>query len=136
MRLFRILALGVAIAGAALSAHAQTAQPVVPGYISTSCQGASPCFVPYSGQNTLNITASTVVKATAGRLVRVSVIVAGGSAGGCYDVATTGAAAQANQILAIPTTATAGTVYFLDFPTSAGIVCMPGSSGVLAVAYD
>ena len=133
--------LAAAFALALLSpAAAQTAaQPVIPGYITINgCASANqtPCFVAFSGSSSLKITAAAVVKATSGRLVRVSVVVAGSTAGSCNDAATTGAATTANQILAIPTTITAGTVVYLDFPTTNGIVCTPGTGGQLAVSFD
>ena len=134
-----ILALCAALYSPAVFAQASGAAPVIPGYIASSgcpSTATTPCFVPFSGQSALNISAASVVKATAGRLVRVSVIVLGSTAGSCNDSATTGGAAQANQILAIPASAPVGSVYYLDFPTSNGIVCTPGASGVLAVSYD
>lgn len=82
--------------------------------------------------STVNITAATVVKASPGVLVRVSVIVAGSAAGTVNDAVTTGAAAAANQIGTIP--ATLGT-YVFEWPCSAGIVVVPGTGQTLAVAY-
>ena len=79
-----------------------------------------------------NITANTVVKATAGRVAKISVIVAGSGAGSVHDSATTGAAATANEIAVIP--ATAG-VYDIDFPVSNGIVIKVGTGQTLAVSY-
>jgi len=85
------------------------------------------------GQKTFfNITAATVVKATAGRIAKVSVIVAGSAAGSIYDAATTGAAGAANEIAVIP--ATAGMIN-LDFPVSNGIVVTPGTGQTLAVSF-
>lgn len=82
--------------------------------------------------NKLNITAATVVKATAGRICTVVVNVAG-AAGTLNDCATTGAAAAANLIFAIP--ATVG-VYKVDFPCLAGIVVAPGAAQVVSVSFD
>lgn len=86
-----------------------------------------------TGQKTfLNITATTLVKAKAGRIAKVSVIVAGSGAGSVYDAATLGAAGVSNEIAVIP--ATAG-VYDIDFPVSNGIVLSPGTGQTLAISY-
>ncbi len=79
-----------------------------------------------------NITAAMAVKASAGRLVRVNVVVAGSAAGTANDCATTGAAAAANEIASIPNTV--GTYYF-DWPCATGIVVVPGTGQTLAVSY-
>lgn len=79
-----------------------------------------------------NITAAVAVKATPGRICRVSVIVAGSAAGTVNDVATTGAAAVANQVATIPNTV--GN-YDIQFPCATGIVIVPGTGQTLAVSY-
>jgi hypothetical protein len=79
-----------------------------------------------------NITAATVIKATPGRLVRISVVTAGSAAGTANDCDTTGAAAIGNQIAAIPNAV--GTIV-LEWPCATGIVVVPGTSQVLAVSY-
>ncbi len=79
-----------------------------------------------------NITAATVIKATPGRLVRISVVTAGSAAGTANDCATTGAAAATNEIAAIPNTV--GQI-MLDWPCATGIVVVPGTSQVLAVSF-
>lgn len=81
----------------------------------------------------LNITASTVVKAVAGRIAKVTVVTAGTGEGTINDAATVGAAAVANQVFEVPTTV--GT-YSVDFPVSNGIVVVPGPGQVLAVSYS
>jgi len=81
----------------------------------------------------LNITSATVVKAVAGRIVKVSVIVAGSAAGSVNDVATTGAVAAANEIAVIPNTVG---VFDVDMPTSNGIVVTPGTGQTVAVSYN
>jgi len=80
-----------------------------------------------------NLSASTVVKATAGRVARVSVIVAGSGAGTINDVATTGGAATANEIASIPNTLG---VYDIDMPCTTGIVFVPGSGMTAVVSYS
>jgi len=81
----------------------------------------------------LNISAATAVKAVAGRIVKVSVIVAGSAAGTINDAATTGAAASANEVAVIPNTVG---VYDIDMPTSNGIVIVPGTGQTVAVSYN
>jgi hypothetical protein len=71
----------------------------------------------------LNITTSTVIKGTSGRLVRVNVVVAGSTAGAANDCTTTGAAAAGNEIAAIPNTV--GPIW-LDWP------CLSASWSCLA----
>jgi hypothetical protein len=80
-----------------------------------------------------NITTATVVKATPGRLVRISVIVAGSAAGTANDCATTGAAAVGNQITVIPNTV--GPMQPIDWPCATGVVVVPGTGQTLAVSY-
>ena len=80
----------------------------------------------------LNITAATVVKAAPGRLVRVSVIVAGSATGTVNDVATTGGVGTANQVGTIPTAL--GTTIF-DWPCATGITVVPGTGQTVAVSY-
>jgi hypothetical protein len=88
---------------------------------------------PAGSSNRYNITSATLVKASAGRVVRVSVIVAGSTAGTVNDCATTGAAAASNQVATIP--ATVG-VLSLDWPCATGLVLVPGTGQTLAVSYS
>ena len=83
--------------------------------------------------STYNLSASTVVKATPGRAIRVSVITAGSTAGTLNDCTTTGAAAASNQIASIPN---AVGVIYLDWPTTAGLVYVPGTGQVVAINWD
>lgn len=78
-----------------------------------------------------NVAASTVIKAGPGRLVRVSVIVAG-AVGTVNDCLTVAAAAVGNQIGVVP--AAIG-VYYFDWPCLTGIVYVPGAAQVIAVSY-
>jgi N-acetylglucosamine kinase-like BadF-type ATPase len=80
----------------------------------------------------LNITAATVVKATPGRAVMISVIVAGSGAGAVYDHATTSGVGAANEIFIVPDTAGA---YLIDWPCLVGIVVAPGTGQTLAISY-
>jgi len=85
------------------------------------------------GQNVFfNISANTLVKATSGRVAKVSVITAGSAPSTVHDSATIGAAGAANEIAAIPNTIG---VYNIDFPVSNGIVIKIGTGQVLAISY-
>lgn len=88
----------------------------------------------------LNITAPTVVVAVSkdqsnaqARVCRVSVTVAGSTAGSINDAATVALAVTANQVASIPNTV--GT-YLIDFPLLNGLVVTPGTGQTLAVTYD
>lgn len=54
----------------AVAAQAQTAMPVTPGYMSTTCPGVGPCFVPtgdrppISGFGTLAVTSASALVST------------------------------------------------------------------------
>ena len=82
---------------------------------------------------TYNITAATVVKATPGKIAKISVIVAGSAAGSANNCITTGAAAVGNQVAAIP--AAVG-VIDVNWPCSAGITIVPGTGQTIAVSYS
>lgn len=82
--------------------------------------------------STLNITAATIVKASAGRIFRFSVVVAGSATGTVNDCATTAAAAASNQIATTPTTL--GTT-ILNWPCTTGIVIVPGTGQTIAVTW-
>jgi hypothetical protein len=86
----------------------------------------------------LNITAPTVVKATAGTVYRVVVLtVATAGTFGVYDTATAGGAAAATAIFQETANwPAAGTVLYLEFPCNAGIVVNPGTGGVVAVSFS
>lgn len=95
-------------------------------------QSALPVDAYTAGASTaLNVTSPTIIKTTPGRLVRISVIVAGAS-GTANDCNTTGAAAASNQVAVIP--ATIGPVW-LDWPCLAGIVAVPGAGQTISVAF-
>jgi hypothetical protein len=91
-------------------------------------------FVPYAGGNfsSLDVTAASVVKATPGVLVTITVLVAG-AAGAAYDSTSTSGNTAADQICVIP--AAVG-IYALNWPCFNGIVIAPGASQVVSVAYS
>lgn len=73
----------------------------------------------------LNNTAAKVIKATPGRICRAVVIAGGTAANGAFsinDCATVAAAAAANLVWSLPSGATAGSTFEIDFPTTVGIV--------------
>lgn len=91
--------------------------------------GSQPVF---SGDKVAyNVAASAVIKASPGRLVRVSVITAG-AVGTVNDCLTVAAAAVGNQIGVIP--AAIG-VYYFDWPCLTGIVYIVGAAQVVAIDY-
>lgn len=93
---------------------------------------AVPPASPGGSSSALNLTAATLVKAGAGRLIRISVTVAGTAAGSANDAATTAGAAATNQLASIPN---AVGVIYLDFPVTNGIVVTPGTGQSLSVSY-
>ena len=101
------------------------ATPVGPVTVSAALPGGN--------RAALNITAAIAVKATPGVFAKVSVIVAGSTAGTLNDVATTGGAAAANQFGTVPNTV--GT-YTFDWPCGTGIVVVPGTGQTLAVSFS
>lgn len=131
-------ACAAALFASAGSALAQYAKPSTP---TTS----SPTFPidPVTGAATggggvsrsLNVTAATNIKASPGRVFRVILNTAGSTASSIIDSTGTSVTA-ANTILTIPTTATAGTVFYLDWPCTAGISVVPGTSAVIAISYE
>jgi hypothetical protein len=77
-----------------------------------------------AAKSALNVTAAAVIKAGAGRLAKVIIVVVG-SAGSLTlnDCATTGAAAAGNQIITVPFgSLTVGQVLALDVPITTGLV--------------
>jgi Mg2+/citrate symporter len=89
----------------------------------------------------LNVTAAAVLQtnqaasygAPVARIARVSVIVAGSTAGGVYDSATVVGAIAAAQLFVIPNTVG---VYLVDMPCVAGLTVVPGTGQTVAVSYD
>lgn len=82
---------------------------------------------------TLNITAPTVVKAAAGTVGTVSIVVKGTGNGRLNDCATTGAAVASNTFFALDDTVTSATV--LNFPCATGIVVIPGTGMTIAISW-
>jgi len=80
-----------------------------------------------------NITAATVVKTGGGRLIKISVIVAGSAAGAAYDYASTSGVSAASEIFVIPNTVG---IYEIDWPLATGLVIVPGTGQTIAVSYQ
>lgn len=81
--------------------------------------------------NVTNITAPTVVKYSSGRIVNVSVLVAGDSAGTVYDSATINS--TINPLFAIPNMLG---VFNANMPAAFGILVVPGTGQTVSVSYS
>jgi hypothetical protein len=81
--------------------------------------------------NFAGLTAPTVVKATGGRVARISVIVAGSATGLVYDGATL--TATSKPLWVIPTTVD---VFEVNIPTSFGLLVVPGSGQTVSGSYS
>ena len=100
--------------------------------LQTDAQGALRTSV--GGVNVAyRLTAATVVKASPGRCITVSVIVAGTATGTANDVTNTAGVAVANQFGTIPNTVG---VYNFEWPCLSGIVIVPGTGQTVSVAFN
>jgi len=81
----------------------------------------------------LDLTAATVVKATPGFAVTISVLATSSTAGAIYDAKLTTGNTVANQIAVIP--ATVGN-YVVNFPAKVGITVAPGTGQTVAISYN
>jgi len=88
---------------------------------------------PYNVKQALNLSASTVIKASRGFVATVNVLTAGSAPGEVHDCATTGTASAANKVAVIPNTV--GT-YTLNFPCLTGITYILGTGQVISVSYQ
>lgn len=79
----------------------------------------------------LNVTATTAVKSSAGRIARINVLVADGAVS-VHDVATTGAVAAGNKVATLPDVVGS---YSIDFPCANGIVVVPNGS-TISVSFN
>lgn len=82
-------------------------------------------------QNAAGLTTDTVVKAAAGRIAVVSVIVAGSASGFVYDSVNT--AITTRPLYVIPMTVG---VYVVNLPASFGIFVSPGTGQTVTVSYS
>lgn len=83
----------------------------------------------------LDITAAILVRGSPGRLVSISVLVAGTTVGSANDSASISGASAANQIAVIPEAVTAEPLV-INWPCANGIVITPGTGQTLAVSYS
>lgn len=89
----------------------------------------------------LNQIAAVAVKAAPGRLAKVLIVAGGTASNGSFvfnDCLTVGAATAANEVIAIPSGTTAGTVITLDWPFAVGIVmsAVPSAgSPIASISY-
>lgn len=89
-------------------------------------------YLNVSGASSLaGITAPTVLKSAAGRLTRVSVIVAGSATGAIYDSAVTGATTKPLYVIPM----TVGVVE-VNLPVNFGVLVVPGSGQTVTVSYS
>lgn len=97
--------------------------------------GATQAFNQVNGLSTLEgITAPTVVKASPGRVVCVSVIVEGSATGMIYDSAS---ATQKNALWVIPMAAASnGEPYRVGMAADYGILVVPGTGQSVTVSWS
>lgn len=101
--------------------------------IAVALSNASQTYLSVQGQITQNaMTADTLVKDSGGRVVVVSVIVAG-AAGSIHDAQSIALATSANKIAVIP--ATVGP-FTLNMPFRNGLVVSPGAGQTVSVSYS
>lgn len=81
--------------------------------------------------NAADISAATLVKSGAGRVVRLSITVAGSANGAIYDANTVSATTR--KIFTIPNTLG---IVDVNFPMGYGIVVAPGTGQTVAVSYS
>jgi hypothetical protein len=79
-----------------------------------------------------NLTTDTVVKASAGRIMRISLIATGSATGTVYDATST--ADTSRPIYTIANSATGVTL--VDIPCQYGIVVAPGSGQTVSGSYS
>ena len=100
--------------------------------IVTAINNATQTYLAVSGARiATNLTTTTVVSANAGRLVNVSVIVAGSATGMIYN-ANNGAVTTA-PLYVIPDTTG---VYEVNLPVTNGIVVIPGTGQTVTISYS
>jgi hypothetical protein len=82
-------------------------------------------------QNFTGLTAATVVKASAGRIANISVIVAGSADGAVYDSTATGDTSK--PLFVIPMTVG---VYVVNLPASFGVTIAPGTGQTVSGSFS
>jgi hypothetical protein len=104
--------------------------------IVTALGTASQNFLNVNGiTNAANISVPTVVKTSAGRIARVSIIVAGSATGFVYDGASL--TATTKPLWVIPAAAQPnGEPYEVNFATSFGLLIVPGAGQTVSVGFS
>ena len=97
---------------------------------------AADVYLSVNGKSTLeNITVPTIVKATAGRVASVSIIVSGSSTGYLYDA--NNLTNTTAPLWIIPETAQPnGEPYVVNMPTNTGLICVPGTGQSVTVNWS
>lgn len=90
---------------------------------------------PGGARSVLNVTTTTVIKASPGTLFKVLVVTPPTGAGGIYDSATTTGLGASNLIDSIGTGLSASYAFDLSWPCEVGITINPGTGGVVSVSY-
>jgi hypothetical protein len=144
-KLLRIAALAAVLALVSLGAAADQAQNVVSdgttwqgwrqaGTGANAALGAGRVASEGGHSSALNVAAATNIKAAAGRLYKVIVVVTAATASNVCD--STVACAAGTNLLVIPASTTAGTVYDVNWPMNTGIRLEPGAGVTLAASFD
>jgi hypothetical protein len=96
----------------------------------TALNNAYQAYLNVQGQTSLaDISKSTVVKKTAGRIATVSILTAGSTQGVIYD----SNSGNKNPIFIIPNTVG---FQFVNFPVSTGILVVPGTGQIVSISYS
>ncbi len=98
----------------------------------TAVNSLAQTYLGVEGMQAFNgLTAATVATSKAGRVKKVSVVVAGSASGLVYDSNST--SVTANPICAIPTTVG---VYDIDMPFVNGLLIVPGTGQTVSGSYS
>jgi hypothetical protein len=102
----------------------------------TALNNATQTYLNVNGLTVVSaINVPTVIKASGGRVVNVSITTAGASTGVIYDAVLVGATTK--PLWVIPEAiATDGEPYRVNLPSVYGIVVVPGGGQVVAVSYS
>jgi hypothetical protein len=98
----------------------------------TALNSAAQTYLSVNGSSVATaISTPTVVKASAGRLVNVSVVVQASAVGGIYDASALGVTTR--PLYEIPSTIG---VFDVNLPAAYGILVIPGAGMTVAVSYS
>jgi len=100
--------------------------------IVTAINGAAQTYLNVQGAaNATALTATTLVKPSAGRVAVVSVLVAGSAPGSIYDANST--SLTTGKLFSIPNTVG---ITVVNMPVSSGIVVAPGTGQTVSISYS